>query len=80
MVLIDPVIGAKIVFILGITNIIGLILVGLSCRCLLGSKPKLSSNRIYMKFFKYHCYYWEFFIVSVLIHSIVAILMYGVPV
>jgi len=76
----DPLLGARITYILGWANIIGLLLVLFSCRCILGLKPdSLSKSKIYMKFYRYHCYYWWFFIVSVAIHAIVAITVFGNP-
>lgn len=75
---IDPLVTAKIAYVLGWTNIIGLILVLFSCRCIMNLKAeKLSRSKIYTKFYKYHCYYWWFFIISVLVHAIVAISAYG---
>lgn len=79
MAIIDPATGARLVFILGITNIIGLLLVVFSCRCMLGLRGGLGQSRRYMRFYRYHCYYWWLFIISVLLHSLVAIGVYGVP-
>lgn len=77
---INPLIAAKTAYILGWTNILGLILVLFSCRCILGIKPTtLSNSKFYMKFYKYHCYYWWLFIISVLAHAILAITAYGKP-
>lgn len=74
---IDPI---KIVYLLGWTNIIGLLLVLLSCRCIMSMKPeKLSSSKFYVKFYKYHCYYWWFFIISVAVHAVFAITALGNP-
>ncbi len=77
---IGPITAIKIAYILGWTNIIGLALVLLSCRCIMGLKPSsLSKSKIYMAIYKYHCYYWWFFIVSVLAHAIFAITAVGNP-
>ena len=78
--ILDPLVAAKITYILGWANLLGLILVYLSCRCILGKWANtLSQSQIYMKFYKYHCYYWWFFIISVIAHAIVAIIGYGSP-
>jgi hypothetical protein len=78
--MIDPAIGVKLVFILGFTNILGLLLVVSSCRCILGAfSDKLSKSKVYMAIYKYHCIYWWFFIASVLVHSIIAITFFGNP-
>jgi len=77
---IDTSIAIKVVYLLGWTNIIGLALVLLSCRCIIGLKPSsLSKSKIYMAIYKYHCYYWWFFIASVLAHAVFAIVAFGNP-
>lgn len=77
---INPALAIKLVFILGITNIIGLALVLFSCRCIMNIRPeKLSKSKIYIAFYKYHCVYWWFFIISVMIHAVIAITAFGNP-
>lgn len=77
---ISPALAIKLVFILGWANVLGLLLVLFSCRCIMGINPeKLSKSAIYLRFYKYHCYYWWFFIISVAIHAIVAITAFGNP-
>lgn len=77
----DSILGIKLTFILGITNIIGISLVFLSCRCLMGKNLSkfLFKYDWYKKFYGYHCYYWWFFIISVLLHSLIALTTYGIP-
>jgi len=76
----DPLTLAKLTYVLGWTNIIGLFLVLLSCRCIIKIKPKtLSKSKLYLKFYKYHCYYWMFFMISVILHAIIAITAFGNP-
>ena len=77
---INPLVAIKIAYVLGWANIIGLALVLLSCRCIMGLKPSsLSKSNLYMWFYKYHCYYWWFFIASVILHAIMAIAGVGNP-
>ena len=78
---IDPLLGQKIVYILGITNIVSIILVFFSCRCLLGWKltARLARFPWFQKFYRYHCWYWWLFIVSVFAHSVIALLIFGNP-
>lgn len=78
---INPIFAVKAVYVLGWTNIIGLFLVLFSCRCILGSRlnQKLTQSKLYLKFYQYHCYYWLFFITSVVSHAIVAIIGLGNP-
>ena len=78
---IDPQLGVKLIFALGITNIIGLLLVLTSCRCM-----GLSSitNRFfqytwYQKYYQHHCLYWWIFIISVVLHSFLAFYILGNP-
>jgi hypothetical protein len=77
---IDPLTAAKASYMLGWTNIIGLLLVLFSCRCIMNlNQEKLSKSKFYIKFYQYHCYYWWFFIISVLLHAIMAIMAFGNP-
>lgn len=77
---IDPLIAAKLAYILGLTNLIGLLLVFFSCRCIMALKPtRLSNSKAFMKFYRGHCYYWWFFIISVVAHAILAITAFGNP-
>ncbi len=78
MTLLDPALELRLIFIFGILNILGIALVLLSCRCLFARliNPK---NRIAMKFYNLHCYYWILFIISVLAHALLAFDLLGVP-
>jgi hypothetical protein len=77
---IAPELAVRAVYILGWLNILGLLLVLFSCRCIMNLKPEtLSKSKIYTKFYKYHCYYWWFFIISVALHAILAITAFGNP-
>lgn len=74
--------GARVIFILGITNLVGGLLVALSCRCIPALSViggKLMQYKAYQRFYRYHCYYWLFFWVSVMVHAIFAIGRFGVP-
>ena len=73
--------AAKASYTLGLTNLLGLFLVFFSCRCIMGSKlnQTLAKSSFYMKFYQYHCSYWWFFMVSVLLHGILAITAFGNP-
>ena len=73
--------GPKLVYLLGISNLLGLLLVFFSCRCLMGPGLGKLMTRIpnYMKFYSLHCYFWWFFFISVALHAVLAILIYGNP-
>ena len=82
MAFIDPVTGIKIVYLLGVTNLIGLLLVLSTCRCIpmIGKLTEgLTKSKTYLKFYSYHCFYWTFFIVSVILHMIFVYLVFGFP-
>jgi len=73
--------AARIVFIFSILNIILGILVFLSCRCLPGFKfmQGIMQNKRYLSFYKYHCWLWLLFLISVAVHSVFAINILGIP-
>jgi hypothetical protein len=64
-----------IILAFSITNIVLGILVFFTCRCMPGFQFSrgLMHNKTYLKFYKYHCYLWLFFLVSVMIHAVFAI-------
>ena len=80
MVFIDTALAAKLTFVLGITNILGLVLVLFSCRCILGWNPQfLQNKKWFMAFYRLHCWYWRIFLLSVLLHVVLAFLSFGNP-
>ncbi|MEM3030670.1 MAG: hypothetical protein QXH27_02940 [Candidatus Micrarchaeia archaeon] len=81
MPVIDTVLGIRLVWLLGITNIITLLLVLLSCRCLGGAKvvERLWRHSWYQRFYRLHCYWWWLFLLSVLLHTTLAFLVFGLP-
>ena len=82
MAIFQSVIAARIIFILGISNLLLGLLVLFTCRCIPGLKnigPGLMQNPIYKSLFKYHCYLWWFFWTSVIVHAVFAIGLVGIP-
>ncbi|OGY17116.1 MAG: hypothetical protein A2785_00690 [Candidatus Chisholmbacteria bacterium RIFCSPHIGHO2_01_FULL_49_18] len=79
--MLDPLLSAKLTYILGITNLIGLGLVFFSCRCFVGYRfvEAMMRRPWYRVFYNKHCIWWYVFFVSVFFHSIIAILTYGFP-
>lgn len=73
--------GYKFTFIFGIINIISLMLVFFSCRCLVGANfvKKMWKYKWYQKYYNLHCYYWWIFIISVILHSLFALVTFGSP-
>lgn len=71
----------RILFIFSILNMLFGVLVFLSCRCLPGFKwaNGIMQNRKYLSFYKFHCWLWLMFLISVTIHAIFAINIMGFP-
>jgi len=77
----NPQIAVRIIFSLGIINVISGILIFFTCRCLPGSRigKGWMANRYYQRFFKLHCYIWWVFWISVMIHAILVFIYLGLP-
>ena len=75
------VIMTRIVFITAIINLISILMVLLSCRCINMWKLTswVSKYPWYKRYFKWHCYLWYIFLPSVIIHMIFALKMFGFP-
>jgi hypothetical protein len=71
----------RIVLILGVFQGIVALAIFLSCRCFNGFKPvaRVTKSPAFRKFFKYHCYFWWLFLVSVAVHVFLAISLTGNP-
>ena len=78
----DPRIAARIIFALGILNVVTGVLIFFSCRCLPGSRigKGWMSNGFYKWFFKLHCKIWWVFWISVMIHAVMVFIYLGWPV
>ena len=81
MALIDPVLGVKLVYILGITNVLSFLLIAFTCRCMIGVKfvNDMMKKPWYRWLFGHHCWYWRLFFLSVIIHITLALLVFGIP-
>jgi hypothetical protein len=71
----------KLTFIFGITNIVSLLLVFFSCRCLVGVSfiKKMWKYAWYQKYYNLHCYFWWIFFISIILHTILALITFGNP-
>ncbi|OGO30829.1 MAG: hypothetical protein A2Z29_03950 [Chloroflexi bacterium RBG_16_56_11] len=71
----------KIIFILGVINLLSGLFILFTCRCIPGLKiaGKLMQNTTYKRVFKYHCYIWWVFWTSVVVHAVIAIGFAGFP-
>ncbi len=81
MPIIPPQYAAKLVYLLGFSNVILLLLIFFSCRCLMGKT--LGNYLLKYSWFKklcaLHCYLWWFFFLSVLLHTLIAFDAFGSP-
>jgi hypothetical protein len=77
----QSIIAARVTYSLGIINLVTGLLVLFSCRCLPGSKVarKWMEHKKYQRFYKYHCYYWWAFWISVITHAVFGIAFLGNP-
>jgi hypothetical protein len=75
------IVALRLVFILGIFQSLVALGILVSCRCVSGFKSAawLTKTTAFRKFFKYHCYYWWAFWVSVAVHVFLAINLTGNP-
>ena len=75
------VIAPRVIFILGMLNLLTGLLVFFSCRCLPGSKigAVLMQKPLYKSFYKWHCHIWKVFWPSVIVHTILALVFFGWP-
>ncbi len=77
-------VATRIVFVLGIVNLVTLSLIYLTCRCIPGSKiARITGNLMqysaYKRFFGYHCYFWWILWISVITHALLGISLLGIP-
>lgn len=77
----DPLLATKIIFVLGITNLSSGILIFFSCRCLGGSAigGRLMKYAFYQRYYRFHCYIWWVFWISVMAHATLAIIFLRAP-
>lgn len=74
-------IAPRIIFSLGIINVLSGFAIFFSCRCI-GSAAigkRLMQKEWYKTFYKYHCVIWRIFWPSVIIHATLAIIFFGIP-
>lgn len=79
--MIPAIVLLRVVFITAIINIITILMILLSCRCINTWKVTSGLMKLpwFKRFFKWHCYVWYVFLPSVVIHIILAFLALGVP-
>jgi hypothetical protein len=77
----SPLVEARIIFITAIINIVAILMVLLSCRCINSWKITawLAKYHWFKRYFKWHCYVWYVLLPSIIVHAVFAIQMLGVP-
>jgi len=81
MVILQSIVVARLIFILGIVNILGVMLIFFSCRCISSGAllRKMMKYPAYQRFFGYHCYIWWILWLSVIVHALLAMVFFGIP-
>jgi hypothetical protein len=69
----------QVLMITGWLNLIFFILILLSCRCIgfWRITRKVVGNRVFQGIYSKHCWYWYGFILSVLIHAVTSVMLFG---
>jgi len=72
---------ARIIFITSMLNIALLILILTTCRCMNTWRLTswLNKQAWFKKYFRWHCNVWYFFLVSVIVHAVFALRLFGIP-
>jgi hypothetical protein len=81
-VMFHTIVVVRLIFALGILNLIAVAALFFSCRCVPGMRilGKLMKYSAYKRFFRYHCYIWWVLWPSVIAHALLAIAFFGIPV
>ncbi len=76
------IVGIRVLFVLGLVNATVLLVMLLSCRCVIGATPlvKITRSAAYKKFARLHCWLWWPLWASVATHAVLAFLFIGFPV
>ena len=71
----------KIVFVTAIINLLSVLLVLTTCRCMNMWKitSGLNKQAWFKRYFRWHCYLWYIFLPSLLIHVVFAFSLVGIP-
>ena len=72
---------ARTIFILAIVNLTAGVFIFFSCRCIPGMAwgQHLMQLLWFKRFYRFHCYIWWIFWLSVVAHAILALLFMGLP-
>lgn len=78
---IPPATITRLVFIFGITNLVAVLVIFFTCRCIPMWKLThgIMKQKWYQSFYKFHCYLWWILFGSIVIHIILAFSLVGFP-
>lgn len=81
MEIFQSIVVGRLIFILGIVNVVAALLIFGSCRCVAGAGllGRLMKYAPYKTFYGYHCYIWRVFWPSVIVHAFLAVIYFGWP-
>ena len=77
----NTLLAMRLVFALGIVNLVAPLALSLSCRCAAARTPfsRLLRTDAFAKFYSLHCYFWPVLWLSVIVHLVVAVWVLGIP-
>ncbi len=77
----DPRLAVRVQFITGILSILFFLLIAFTCRCVGMNKltKGLYNHKWFNKLYSYHCMFWWGLFISLVIHVILGIYIFGVP-
>ena len=77
----SAIVEARIIFITAMFNIVLMLMILLSCRCMNTWKLTswLNKQAWFKAYFKWHCYVWYILLVSLVVHAVFALRFFGVP-
>jgi len=78
---VSHVLQMRLLFLFGVTNLCGIVLVLFSCRCIFspGFISQMLRYKWYKKYYQRHCFYWWVLIVSAVLHTTLAFWIFGIP-
>ncbi len=69
----------RVLMLTGVLNLILLLMILLSCRCIMVPKAieRVTRSRRFHRFYGMHCYLWPVLIISTIVHLALAVSLFG---
>jgi hypothetical protein len=79
--MVDTILGIRLVYFFGVTNLIIMALIFSTCRCMIGSKfvNDHLKKGWYKWLYEHHCLYWWIMLLSIVSHMVLAYVSFGLP-